>query len=206
MKLPWPSSLPQLRQRRATVLLPLLFLIFIVPLALRYHRGVSSTTPANTTYSVTPDGLDDDDHGRILQSRPPPEGKGAPPPAKVIYTLAHALKMARAGDTILLGNGVYNVRLVSSRSGVKGRPITIVGGPKAVIKAPSDPIEINHSWITIQVSNTEDWTCRIDLVYRSVGHSSIYHHVYRRVSDRSASQACLEVACGDRERYALLTN
>lgn len=81
-------------------------------------------------------------------------GKIAPPTAAtgVVYNLSRALEMARAGDTILLGDGDYHDRVVSSRNGVNGNPITIVGGVNAVIRAARDSVEINHSWITIQVS------------------------------------------------------
>ncbi|CAN0431577.1 unnamed protein product, partial [Laminaria digitata] len=70
----------------------------------------------------------------------------------VVYGLSEALKMAQSGDTVLLGDGEYHERLKSSRDGQEGNPITIVGGVNAVIKASSDAIKINHSWITIQVS------------------------------------------------------
>lgn len=146
------SALLPLPLRQLAVAIFLFLLLLALPVTFRYHRGSCSTTP--TTYNVTPNGEDD---RRVLQAGPAGDTRNPPlppppsPPPRVIHTLAHALKVAKAGDTIILGDGVYHARLVSSRGGKQGHPITVVGGVNAVIKAPSDPIEINHSWITIQV-------------------------------------------------------
>lgn len=68
-----------------------------------------------------------------------------------VFSLPEALEMAEADDTINLADGVYAEKLLSQRSGREGQPITITGGRGAVINAPSTAIEINHSWITLEV-------------------------------------------------------
>ena len=68
-----------------------------------------------------------------------------------LYGLSGALEVATAGDTIFLADGTYTDQILSVVSGEDGSPITIIGGRDAVIQGESPSIEINHSWITLEV-------------------------------------------------------
>ena len=68
-----------------------------------------------------------------------------------MYSISGALKFAQAGDTILLADGTYTVRVDSRAHGKKGSPITIIGGKNAIVKADTPAVRIRHSWITLQV-------------------------------------------------------
>ena len=129
----------------AFILLPALQ----APLFLLFLTLQNRTSAATTTYNVTPFG----DDRRLLQAEAEENRSRSPvAPKRVIHTLSQALRLANAGDTIFLGDGEYHVRLVSARSGREGYPITIVGGVNATIKSTgADPVQINHSWITIKV-------------------------------------------------------
>lgn len=76
-----------------------------------------------------------------------------------LYNLMTALGLAEAGDTIELGDGTYKSlydRLKTVVDGKEGSPITIKGGRRAKLKAPSPSVRVEHSWITIKVIKTED--------------------------------------------------
>lgn len=76
-----------------------------------------------------------------------------------LYNLMTALSLAEAGDTIELGDGTYKTlydRLKTVVDGREGSPITIKGGRRAKIKAPSPSVRVEHSWITLRVRETED--------------------------------------------------
>ena len=72
-----------------------------------------------------------------------------------MYSLSGALRWARAGDTVLLADGTYTIRVDSRADGMMGSPITITGGKNAIIKADTPAVRIQHSWITLQAR----WRC-----------------------------------------------
>lgn len=69
------------------------------------------------------------------------------------YDLAEAMALAKAGDTVSLGNGTYRRALVTKADGEEGNPITIVGGENAVINGDysSRSVLVQHSHITLKV-------------------------------------------------------
>ena len=74
--------------------------------------------------------------------------------------LSEALERARPGDTIFLADGTYDTAIVSYRDGEDGQPITLEGGPDAVIKGNyrSRSVLINHSFISLRVSHRTKFT------------------------------------------------
>lgn len=70
--------------------------------------------------------------------------------------LYEAMDLAEAGDTVSLADGTYDQAVVSVRDGASGSPITVVGGPGAIINGDysSRSVFISHSFITIQVGAT----------------------------------------------------
>ena len=67
--------------------------------------------------------------------------------------LSEAMSLAEAGDIVSLADGTYDAAVVSHRDGKKGSPITVEGGPGAVIKGDysSRSVLIKHSFITLKV-------------------------------------------------------
>ncbi|CAM9834424.1 unnamed protein product, partial [Ectocarpus fasciculatus] len=74
-------------------------------------------------------------------------------------TLTAALKVAGAGDTISLGDGVYREPLVTMNAGMEGSPLVIEGGRDAVINNftgdrdvmwSQKVVDIRHSWVTLR--------------------------------------------------------
>lgn len=92
-----------------------------------------------TTYNVAPGG-----------SGTPDEGSSGE------YDLTEALALAKAGDTISLADGTYDEAIVTVTDGSDGSPITIVGGPGAVINGDHSErnVLIQHSFITLEVSRS----------------------------------------------------
>ena len=81
-------------------------------------------------------------------------------PDGVPMTLTAALKVAGAGDTISLGDGIYREPIVTMKAGEDGNPLVIEGGRGAVINYFSGDrslmwsqkvVDIRHSWITLRV-------------------------------------------------------
>lgn len=69
------------------------------------------------------------------------------------YDIYEAMDLAEAGDTVSLANGTYDQAVVSVRDGADGSPITVTGGPDAIINGHhgNQSVLITHSFITIQV-------------------------------------------------------
>ena len=69
------------------------------------------------------------------------------------YDLGEAMALAKAGDTVSLGDGTYRRALVTKADGDEGNPITIVGGENAVINGDysSRSVLVQHSHITLKV-------------------------------------------------------
>ncbi|GIU71527.1 MAG: hypothetical protein KatS3mg003_1006 [Candidatus Nitrosocaldaceae archaeon] len=67
-------------------------------------------------------------------------------------SIMKALKLAKAGDTIILADGVYREDIDSVRDGEENNPITIKGNKDAILKAKNDDriVEINHDYIILQ--------------------------------------------------------
>ena len=74
--------------------------------------------------------------------------------------LSEALQLAEPGDTISLADGTYDTAIVSYRDGQDGQPITVEGGPDAVINGnfKSRSVLINHSFISLRVSHRTQFT------------------------------------------------
>ncbi|CAB1118084.1 unnamed protein product [Ectocarpus sp. CCAP 1310/34] len=68
------------------------------------------------------------------------------------FDLYEAMDLAQAGDTVNLQDGTYDSALVSVRGGEFGSPITVSGGPGAIIKGSysSRSVLITHSFITLK--------------------------------------------------------
>ncbi|CAM9939140.1 unnamed protein product [Ectocarpus sp. 6 AP-2014] len=68
------------------------------------------------------------------------------------FDLYEAMDLAQAGDTVNLQDGTYDSALVSVRDGEFGSPITVSGGPGAIIKGSysSRSVLITHSFITLK--------------------------------------------------------
>ncbi|CAM9793899.1 unnamed protein product [Ectocarpus fasciculatus] len=73
------------------------------------------------------------------------------------YDLAEAMDLAVAGDTVSLQDGTYDSAIVSVRDGEFGSPITVAGGPEAIIKGAysSRSVLITHSFITLKGFSVE---------------------------------------------------
>ena len=71
-------------------------------------------------------------------------------------SLSEALELAEPGDTIFLADATYDTAIVSYRDSEEGQPITLEGGPNAVIKGnfKSRSVLINHSFISLRVSQS----------------------------------------------------
>ena len=67
--------------------------------------------------------------------------------------LAEAMALAEAGDIVSLADGTYDAAIVSHRDGEEGSPITVEGGPGAIINGDynSRSVLIKHSFITLKV-------------------------------------------------------
>lgn len=67
--------------------------------------------------------------------------------------LSEAMDLAEPGDTVSLADGIYDQAIVSTRDGTKEDPITVVGGPDAIINGDysSRSVLITHSFITLKV-------------------------------------------------------
>ncbi|CAN0136813.1 unnamed protein product [Pylaiella littoralis] len=74
------------------------------------------------------------------------------------YTIAGALALAMPGDTLQLEDGVYPEPIVTVRDGMEGSPITITGGPGAIINGytgnrllmwDQKVADIRNSWTTL---------------------------------------------------------
>ncbi|CAM9214371.1 unnamed protein product [Ectocarpus sp. 8 AP-2014] len=69
------------------------------------------------------------------------------------FDLAEAMELAEAGDTVSLQDGTYDQALETVRDGESGNPITVVGGPGAIIKAQNSAgrsVFIGHSFIELK--------------------------------------------------------
>ncbi|CBJ32749.1 FirrV-1-B30 precursor [Ectocarpus siliculosus] len=69
------------------------------------------------------------------------------------FGLAEAMDLAEAGDTVSLQDGTYEQALETVRDGESGNPITVVGGPGAIIKAQnsaSRSVFVGHSFIELK--------------------------------------------------------
>ncbi|NOQ64235.1 MAG: DUF1565 domain-containing protein [Methyloprofundus sp.] len=66
-------------------------------------------------------------------------------------TIQHALKQARAGETIVLMEGVYLQDVKSVHAGTADKPIRIVGLPGAIVKGAGNTsiFDIRHSYIEL---------------------------------------------------------
>ncbi|CAM9649445.1 unnamed protein product [Ectocarpus sp. 4 AP-2014] len=67
--------------------------------------------------------------------------------------LAEAMELAEAGDTVILHDGTYEQALETVRDGESGNPITVVGGPAAIIKAQNSAgrsVFVGHSFIELK--------------------------------------------------------
>lgn len=82
------------------------------------------------------------------------------------YTIAGALALAMPGDTLQLEDGVYPEPIVTVRDGMEGSPITITGGPGAIINGytgnrllmwDQKVADIRNSWTTLNVRFI--WLC-----------------------------------------------
>lgn len=95
-----------------------------------------SITPTDKKYYVAYNG-NDNNSGLTIDS-----------PLK---TIQKAIDAAEAGDTILLSDGIYYQDLITKKDGIFAKPITIRGGPSAVIKGGGlgRVIEVNHDFITL---------------------------------------------------------
>lgn len=70
------------------------------------------------------------------------------------FDLAEAMELAEAGDTVSLQDGIYEQALETVRDGEPGNPITVVGGPGAIINAQNDAgrsVHVGHSFIELKV-------------------------------------------------------
>lgn len=69
------------------------------------------------------------------------------------FDLPGAMMRANPGDTVYLMDGTYDDAIVSRNDGEKDSPITVVGGPDAIINGgvSSRSVLINHSFITLEV-------------------------------------------------------
>ncbi len=69
------------------------------------------------------------------------------------YDLFTAMDEAEPGDIVSLADGTYDQPIVSVKDGEPGNPITVVGGPGAIINGDynSRNVLITHSFITLQV-------------------------------------------------------
>ncbi|CAM9985331.1 unnamed protein product, partial [Pylaiella littoralis] len=67
------------------------------------------------------------------------------------YDLSGAMDLAEAGDTVSLSDGTYDQPIVSVRDGTDGSPITVTGGPGAIINGDygDQNVLIAHSFITL---------------------------------------------------------
>ncbi|CAB1103337.1 unnamed protein product [Ectocarpus sp. CCAP 1310/34] len=99
------------------------------------------------------------------------------------FDLYEAMDLAQAGDTVNLQNGTYDSALVSVRDGEFGSPITVTGGPGAIIKGSSSSrsVLIAHSFITLKMSS-EYWFMPMGRLCASV--------VLPRREARNCSTAC----------------
>ncbi|CAN0313635.1 unnamed protein product [Ectocarpus sp. 13 AM-2016] len=71
------------------------------------------------------------------------------------FDLAEAMELAEAGDTVSLQDGTYEQALETVRDGESKNPITVVGGPGAIIKAQNSAgrsVFVGHSFIELKVS------------------------------------------------------
>ncbi|CAM9436746.1 unnamed protein product [Ectocarpus sp. 8 AP-2014] len=69
------------------------------------------------------------------------------------FDLAEAMELAEAGDTVSLQDGTYDQALETVRGGESGNPITVVGGPGAIIKAQNSAgrsVFVGHSFIELK--------------------------------------------------------
>ncbi|CAM9299697.1 unnamed protein product, partial [Pylaiella littoralis] len=69
------------------------------------------------------------------------------------YDLYGAMDLAEAGDTVSLTDGTYDQAVVSVRDGADGSPITVTGGPGAIINHGGNDdksVYITHSFIAIK--------------------------------------------------------
>ncbi|CAM9617951.1 unnamed protein product [Ectocarpus sp. 12 AP-2014] len=73
------------------------------------------------------------------------------------FDLYEAMDLAEAGDTVHLLDGIYNSAVVSVRDGEFGSPITVAGGPGAIIKGSYGlrSVLITHSFITLKGFSVE---------------------------------------------------
>ena len=118
--------------------LPLLRASLLFLLSIQTRSSSSGSTVAATTYHVTHTGR-----------RTP-----TTPFSKTVkmYSLSGALRWALAGDTVLLADGTYTIRVDSRAHGTRASPITIIGSKDAIIKGDSPAVRIRHSWVTLQVT------------------------------------------------------
>ncbi len=67
-------------------------------------------------------------------------------------TIQKGLDVAKAGDTIVLAEGMYKQDVVTKRDGSANAPITIKGNAEAIVKGAGNArvFEINHSYIALQ--------------------------------------------------------
>ncbi|CBJ34104.1 hypothetical protein Esi_0998_0003 [Ectocarpus siliculosus] len=74
------------------------------------------------------------------------------------FGLAEAMDLAEAEDTVNLQDGTYEQALENVRDGESGNPITVVGGPGAIIKAQNSAghsVFVGHSFIELKVAEVE---------------------------------------------------
>lgn len=68
------------------------------------------------------------------------------------YSIQKAMDLAGPGDTVTLADGVYTTPIVTARGGEEGDPITIKGGPGAIISGEQDDkvVTVLHSWVHLE--------------------------------------------------------
>lgn len=98
------------------------------------------------TYNVVPSAADDDSSSSDATINSHTAGSAT----AAYYDLSGALALAGPGDIVSLGDGTYDDSIISVTDGEFGNPITVIGGPGAVIKASSPSVRVRHSWITLQ--------------------------------------------------------
>ena len=71
---------------------------------------------------------------------------------KALKTIQKAVDIALPGESIYLLPGVYRQDVISKRSGLIDRPITIKGAKEAIVKGGGNAriFEINHDYITLE--------------------------------------------------------
>lgn len=122
-------------------------------------------------------------------------------------TIQHALNLAKAGDTIVLADGLYEENLRTIKHGNVKAPITVRGSSKAILKATkshSRIFEINHSYIhldgftidgqiTEPAVNMDSYADKLIYIIGVNAHQSTTGIVIENMTLKNAGGECLRI-------------